>query len=69
MAASKDKQTADNVPTEADLGLDEGYIGTKADPRPNSAYSLESGPDSPSAADSAVDVATARIDALEASTA
>jgi hypothetical protein len=38
------------VPSEADLGLDVGYLGTKVDPRPNEEYSLESGPDSPSAA-------------------
>lgn len=50
-----DKKTAENVPTEAGLGLDKGYLGTKVDPRPNEEYSLESGPDAPSLADTAAD--------------
>ena len=33
------------------LGTDKGFTGIKVDPRPNEEYSLESGPDSPSAAD------------------
>lgn len=31
--------------------LEQGYAGTKVDPLPNEAYSLESGPDSPLASD------------------
>lgn len=30
---------------------EQGYLGTKVDPRPNSAYSMESGPKSPPAVD------------------
>lgn len=35
----------------ADEATAKGYFGTARDPFPNSAYSLESGPESPSAAD------------------
>lgn len=34
----------------ADQSLEQGYFGITQDPNPNSAYSLASGPDSPSAA-------------------
>lgn len=34
-----------------DAALEQGFFGTTADPFPNSAYSLASGPASPSAAD------------------
>jgi hypothetical protein len=37
------------VQKNVDAEHDQGYVGVKVDPRPNSAYSLESGPDSPSA--------------------
>jgi hypothetical protein len=30
-----------------DKAEDKGYLGTKVDPLPNSAYSLQSGPDAP----------------------
>lgn len=30
-----------------DQGEDQGYLGVKVDPLPNTAYSLESGPDAP----------------------
>lgn len=40
-----------DVQEQVDEDEDKGYHGTKVDPRPNSAYSLESGPDSPSAFD------------------
>lgn len=49
------------------LGTDVGYIGTKVDPRPNSDYSLESGPDSPSAFEQAIDAANSRAEELRAS--
>jgi len=70
MAAKKnsDETTQEQVPgapTNADLGRDVGYIGTKVDPHDNSEYSLESGPDSPGAADTAVDVAESRLAALK----
>lgn len=38
-----------DVQAKADKETEQGFVGTKVDPRPNSAYSLESGPDSPSA--------------------
>jgi hypothetical protein len=53
-------------PTSADLGQDEGYIGQKVDPRPNEDYSLEGGPDSPSAAEVNADVAQQRAEDQEA---
>lgn len=31
----------------ADEATEQGFLGTKVDPLPNSAYSLESGPESP----------------------
>lgn len=48
---------------------DAGYAGTKVDPRDNSEYSLESGPESPSALEASVDAAKARVDELEAAAA
>lgn len=52
-----------------DKAEDRGFIGTKADPRPNSDYSLESGPDSPSAAAQHADALRAQADQITASTA
>lgn len=49
--------------------LAQGYIGEKADPRDNSEYSLESGPDSPSALEQNVDAAKAAAANAEASAA
>lgn len=47
------RNTADaakgDVQKQVDEEQEQGFLGTKVDPRPNSAYSLESGPDSPSA--------------------
>lgn len=54
-------------PGEEALGTDKGYIGEKVDPRPNEDYSLESGPDSPSALDAAIDASEGRTEALRAS--
>lgn len=34
-------------PLALDKANDQGFIGTKVDPLPNEAYSLETGPDSP----------------------
>lgn len=48
---SKSKTVSDGgagqVQDAADEQTDQGYIGQKVDPLPNSAHSLESGPDSP----------------------
>lgn len=52
---------------QAALGLPDGIIGQKVDPRPNEEYSLESGPDSPSALDQAADAADLRADAIRRS--
>ncbi len=38
-----------DVDKQVEKAEDLGYIGTKVDPLPNSAYSQESGPDSPPA--------------------
>lgn len=38
---------------------EQGYRGTKVDPLPNSAHSLESGPDAPTAAEQAAALAKA----------
>lgn len=38
-----------DVQKQVDKEQELGYLGTKVDPLPNSAYSLESGPDSPPA--------------------
>lgn len=38
-----------DVQAQVDAEQERGYFGTKVDPRPNSDYSLESGPDAPSA--------------------
>jgi hypothetical protein len=50
MATSK-KDKADAGQAEVEKNLtdeqDKGYFGLKADPRPNSEHSLESGPDAP----------------------
>lgn len=52
---------------EAALGTDKGYTGEKVDPLPNEAYSLESGPDSPSALEQAQTVMGQRTEALRKS--
>lgn len=57
-----DKKDADagqaEVQKKVEQAEDRGYLGTKVDPRPNSDYSLESGPDSPGVLDAKrVDVA------------
>ena len=43
------EQTAKEVQKTVDQVEERGYFGESPDPRPNSDYSLESGPDSPSA--------------------
>lgn len=42
-----------------------GFHGEKVDPLPNEAYSLESGPDAPSAAESVAQGLRARVDELD----
>jgi hypothetical protein len=54
---------------QAALGLPDGLIGQKVDPRPNEEYSLESGPESPSALDQAADAAELRVEDVRASAA
>lgn len=41
------------VQAQADDAAEKGYIGTSPDPFPNEAYSLKTGPDSPTAAETA----------------
>lgn len=49
MAPTKkaDDSGAADVQKAVDEATDQGYVGDKVDPRPNSDHSLESGPDSP----------------------
>lgn len=50
--ATNDAPVADEALDGPDpLGTGKGFIGTKVDPTPNEEYSLESGPDSPSASE------------------
>lgn len=49
MAKSDETSAKGDVQKKVDAEQEQGFLGTKADPRPNSDYSLESGPDSPSA--------------------
>lgn len=54
MAESKKKSSdagQSEVQKAVDEGQEQGYIGIKIDPLPNSAYSLESGPDAPTIAE------------------
>jgi len=50
-ATATAKKDVAEVQAKVDEETDDGYRGVKVDPLPNSAYSLESGPDSPSAFD------------------
>lgn len=52
MSKSTESAAKGDVQEKADKEHEQGFVGTKVDPRPNSDYSLESGPDSPSAVDS-----------------
>lgn len=52
MATKKtDDGGAAEVQAKTDEAEEKGYIGSTPDPHPNEAYSLKSGPDSPSASD------------------
>ena len=48
-AKASDDAGKASVQEQVDAEQEQGFFGTKVDPRPNSDYSLESGPDSPSA--------------------
>lgn len=47
MAKNKHDLGASEVQEKVDEAEEQGFLGTSVDPEPNSAYSLESGPDSP----------------------
>lgn len=47
MAKQESKQADAKVQKAVDAETEQGYRGIKVDPLPNSAYSLESGPDAP----------------------
>ena len=49
MASQKKEADAGQaeVQKKVDKGEEQGFLGRKVDPRPNSDYSLESGPDAP----------------------
>lgn len=46
MAKSKSKKSEEPI-TDPSKAQEKGYFGVEVDPRPNSEYSLQSGPDSP----------------------
>lgn len=46
-----DDASADEVQAKTDDAQEKGYVGTVPDPNPNEAYSLKTGPDSPSASE------------------
>lgn len=61
--AAKAQAEAEKV---ANAELEQGYVGDKVDPRPNSDYSLESGPDSPGAVEAAAGFHRDAAEELEA---
>ena len=69
MAANKNDLGQAEAQKIADKNEEQGFIGVKVDPLPNSAHSLESGPDSPSALEQSVAAAEARTEAMKASNA
>jgi hypothetical protein len=62
---AKESQQAE-IQKAVDQAEEQGFIGTKVDPRDNEEYSLQSGPDSPSAAEQNITALRARADAAEA---
>jgi hypothetical protein len=64
--ADKKQSQQDAIQDAVDQAEEQGFLGQKTDPRPNSAYSLESGPDSPSAAEATLDGLRAQTETLEA---
>lgn len=50
-SSDTDDASAQQVQAAVDEATEKGYVGAVADPHPNEAYSLQSGPDSPGAAD------------------
>lgn len=51
MAKESESAAKGDAQKQVDDEQSKGYVGVKVDPRPNSAYSMESGPDSPPAVD------------------
>lgn len=62
---SKDDVGQAEVQSERDKAREQGFEGTSAKPIPNSEYTLQSGPDSPSAVDAAVAIAEQRLRELK----
>jgi hypothetical protein len=62
--AKADEVGADQVKSELDEDRERGYRGTVPEGPPNEAYSLESGPDSPSAIEAVAAARKADLDAL-----
>lgn len=56
-----------DVQEKADKETDQGFVGTKVDPVPNEAYTLTTGPDSPSASDARRAALHAELDATKES--
>lgn len=64
MASKKtDDGGAAEVQAKVNEAEEKGYVGTSPDPFPNSAYSLQSGPDSPTAEETRQALATAAVEA------
>ena len=49
MARNEQNDAKGDVAKQVEKAEDLGYIGTKVDPNPNEAYTLTTGPDSPTA--------------------
>jgi hypothetical protein len=65
---AKDDLGEAEVQKNVDEELEQGFRGEKVDPRPNSDYSLQSGPDSPSAHEQLQDAREAQIKDAKEST-
>lgn len=59
-------QSEEQVQAAVDEETEQGFRGTKVDPLPNEAYSLESGPDSPTPAEQRAALAEAEAEAAAA---
>ena len=68
MATDKKQDATDLLQKQMDDANDKGYLGDKVDPLPNSAHSLESGPDAPSPASQYADALQQRADEAKAET-
>lgn len=64
--AKRQESQEQKVQEAVDRAEEQGFIGEKADPRDNEEYSLQSGPDSPTAGEQNVEALRARAEQAEA---